>query len=222
MDTLLQALEYALDPHNNFVGKLVTHLELSGLSLLAACALGIPLGIWTSKHKRLAQLVMNLAGVLRVVPPIAVLFLLLPVFKIGFWAPVVALTLLALPPLLINTDAGMRGVDPGAVEAGRGMGMSSWRLLARVQLPLSLPVILAGLQIAGIEVVASATLAVLIGGGGLGEYIATGLALNRSYILLVGAVPVAAIALSIELGLAYLRRVVLRREHIEAQVVSRV
>ena len=211
MDIFLNALEYALDPRNDFGGKLLTHLQLSGLSLLAGALVGVPVGIWTSRYLRLARVVINMAGILRVVPPIAVLFLLLPVFKIGFWAPVVALTLLAAPPLLINTDAGMRGVDRGVLEAGRGMGMSAGRLLWKVQLPLALPVILAGLQIATIEVIASATLAVLIGGGGLGEYIATGLALNRNHILLVGAVPVALIALAAELSFSYLRRVALQR-----------
>ena len=211
MDVILSALEYALDPRNDFGGKLLTHLQLSGVALVAGAILGVPLGIWTSRYERLARAIINMAGILRVVPPIAVLFLLLPVFKIGFWAPVVALTLLAAPPLLINTDAGMRGVDPGVVEAGKGMGMSGWRLLWKVQLPLALPVVLAGFQIAAIEVIASATLAVLIGGGGLGEYIATGLALNRNHILLVGAVPVALIALAAELTLSYLRGATLKR-----------
>src|SRR5438552_5879358 len=221
METLRQALEYALDPSNGFLGALATHLKLSGLALLLAGLVGVPLGIWISRYGARARVVVNIAGVLRVIPTIAVLFLLLPSQGIGFRPAAIALTLLAIPPLLINTDAGMRGVDPATIEAGRGLGMSAWQLLRRVQIPLALPVILAGLRIAAVEVIASATLATLIGGGGLGDFIYAGLSLSRNDLLLVGAVPVALLALGAEVGLGYLQRAVAARERVSPRPGSR-
>jgi osmoprotectant transport system permease protein len=211
METLQQAWEYALDPSNNFWGQVVQHLRLSGIALLVAVLVGVPLGIWISRYGALSRVVVNIMGVLRVVPSLAILFILLPVLKTGLAPSVVALALLAVPPITINTDAGMRGVDPAAVEAGRGMGMSGRQLLRKVQLPLAAPVILAGLRIAAIEVVASATLASLIGGGGLGDFIQAGLSLSRNDLLLVGAIPVAILALCVELGLGSAQRLALRR-----------
>ena len=211
MDTLQQAWEYALKPSSDFLGQIGRHLQLSGIALFVALLVGVPLGVWISRYGTFARLVVNVMGVLRVVPSLAVLFILLPVLGSGLPPSVVALSLLAVPPVLINTDAGMRGVDPAVVEAGRGMGMSLWQLLSRVQLPLAAPVILAGLRIAAIEVIASATLASLIGGGGLGDFIQAGLSLSRNDILLVGAVPVAIIALFAELGLGYAQRLALRQ-----------
>jgi osmoprotectant transport system permease protein len=153
-----------------------------------------------------------MAGIVRVIPSIAVLFLLIPLLHTGFRPAVVALTLLAIPPLLINTEAGMRGVDRNILEAGRGMGMSYWQLLSRVQMPLAMPVVVAGLRSAAVEVIASATLATLIGGGGLGDPIAIGLSLSRAPILLAGAIPAALLALIAELSLASLQRRLESRE----------
>ncbi len=206
MNTLVEALQYALNPNNNFLGELATHLELSGLALLAAAIIGVPLGIFVSRYDTLERLVINATGFLRVVPSIVVLFLLLPSQGIGFKPAAIALTVLAIPPLLINTDAGMKGVDPAIIEAGKGMGMSYWRLLRVVQLPLAMPVMIAGLRIATVEVIASATLATLIGGGGLGYFIAAGLTLLRNDILLVGALPVAILTFTTELLLTGLQR----------------
>jgi osmoprotectant transport system permease protein len=211
MDTLQKALEYALNPRNGLADKLWAHVLLSGAALLLAVVIGMSLGIWISRFGALARLTVNFAGVLRVVPSIAVLFLLLPVVGTGFRPSLIALTFLAVPPILINTDAGMRSVSAAIIEAGRGLGMSRWRLLWRVQLPLAMPVVVAGLRRAAVEVIASATLATLIGGGGLGDYIQAGLALSRNDILLVGAVPVALLALVTELGLNYAERAFLTR-----------
>jgi osmoprotectant transport system permease protein len=211
MDTLQKALQYALDPRNDLLEKVWAHVVLSGAALLLAVAIAVPLGIWISRFGAFARVTVNFAGVLRVVPSIAVLFLLLPLVGTGFRPSLIALTFLAVPPILINTDAGMRSVALAIVEAGRGLGMSAWRLLWRVQIPLALPVVLAGLRRASVEVIASATLATLIGGGGLGDYIQAGLALSRNEILLVGAIPVAILALIAELGLNYAERAVLRQ-----------
>lgn len=212
MDTLTKALEYALDPRHDFLGALGTHLRLSGVALALAVLVGLPLGIFISRYGAAARVIVNAVGIVRVVPSVAVLFLLLPSQGVGFRPSAIALTLLAIPPLLINTDAGMRGVDPAISEAGVGMGMSYWRLLRTVQLPLAMPVIIAGLRTATIEVIASATLASLIGGGGLGDFIAAGLALSRNDILLAGAVPVTLIAFLAEIVLSGVQRKLKKRD----------
>ena len=129
MDTLNKTLQYLADPANNFWGVVAVHLEMSGLSLLIALLIGVPLGILVSRYVSLGRPVVNVMGILRVIPSLAVLFLLLPSQGIGFRPSVIALTLLAIPPLLINTNAGMRAVDPAILEAARGMGMSYRRLL---------------------------------------------------------------------------------------------
>jgi osmoprotectant transport system permease protein len=164
------------------------------------------LGILTSRWGASARIIINLFGVGRVVPSIAVLFLLLPYLGVGQVPALVALILLACPPILINTDAGMRAVDPAVLEAGRGLGMGPGRLLREVQWPLALPVVIAGIRTSAVEVIASATLATLIGGGGLGLFIIQGLALNKHEILLLGAVPVALLAIGTEVVLGALQR----------------
>jgi osmoprotectant transport system permease protein len=215
MEIFQQAIEYALDPAHHFLTALGTHLQLSLGALLLGAAFGLPVGILISRSRIWSQATVNLAGVVRVIPSLALLFLLIPLLHTGFAPSLAALTVLAIPPLLINTEAGVGGVDKAIIEAGRGMGMTAWGLLRRVQLPLALPVIVAGLRIAAIEVISSATLASFIGGGGLGDFINEGLSLGRryDYILLVGAVPVAVLALLTEVSLSYLQRLALRRRH---------
>jgi osmoprotectant transport system permease protein len=213
MDTIQQAYQYAVDHSDDFFKALGAHVQLSFFALLVGMVIGLPLGILVSRSKVLSQVSVNLAGIVRVIPSLALLFMLIPLLHTGFAPSLVALSVLAVPPLLINTEAGMRGVDSAMLEAGRGMGMTNWGLLSKVQLPLALPVILAGLRIAAIEVISSATLAALIGGGGFGDFINAGLTRGHNEILLVGAIPVAVLALLVEVTLSYLQRVALRRRH---------
>lgn len=183
-----------------------THVTLSALALALALLACVPLAVATSRSGPVGRAVLNAVGIARVVPSIAVLMLLLPLMGSGFAPSLVALTLLAAPPILINTDAGLRGLDPAVIEAARGMGFTPGRMLREVQLPLALPVILAGVRTAAVEVIASATLATFIGGGGLGQFIVAGLALSNNGILLVGAIPIAGLALGAEAALATAQR----------------
>ena len=206
MDVLGATIAYLLTHQEAFWSAVGTHLLLSGGALGVALALCLPLGILTSRWGVEGRLIINLFGIARVIPSIAVLFLLLPYLGVGEVPALVALILLACPPILINTDAGMRAVDPAVLEAGRGLGMGPVRLLREVQWPLALPVVIAGIRTSAVEVIASATLATLIGGGGLGLFIIQGLALNKSEILLLGAVPVALLAIGTELILGTVQR----------------
>ncbi|MDQ2807909.1 MAG: ABC transporter permease [Chloroflexota bacterium] len=210
--TLLGAIwTYLVENSARFWQALGTHLALSGGALLIALLVAVPLGVGTSRWGGAGRVVLNAVGVARVVPSIAVLLLLLPILGTGFPPSLVALTLLAAPPILLNTDAGLRAIDPAILEAGRGMGYPPLRLLREVQLPLALPVLLAGVRTAAVEVIASATLATFIGGGGLGQFIVSGLALSNNAILLAGAIPIAALALLVETLLAALQRTATRR-----------
>lgn len=199
MDSFLDAYSYALANSERFWRAVERHLLLSGVALAISVLVCVPLGILIARRVRLAQGVITAVGTLRLIPSLAVLFVVLPFLGLGLRPALFALTLLALPPVLINTYAGMRGVEPQVVEAARGMGMTSGQVLRRVELPLALPAILAGVRIAAVETIASATLASFINGGGLGEFIQIGFALNRVSVMLVGAVPVTVLALGAEL-----------------------
>jgi osmoprotectant transport system permease protein len=170
------------------------------VALLIGVSLGIVLGVVTSQSAKAAAASANGIGALRAIPSIAIMAAMLPLIGIGFWPALIALTILAVPPVLINTQAGFTGVDPSILEAARGMGMSRTQVIARVQFPLALPVIIAGVRTAAVEVLASATIGSIIGAGGLGEYIFSGLSLGPSYIylMLVGAITVALLALTAE------------------------
>ena len=125
METVQQAIEYAANPVHGFWPAVVTHLELCLIALLIGSVIGIPVGIIVSRYNLLARVSVNVMGVLRVIPSLALLFIFIPLLHTGFTPAATALTILAIPPLLINTEAGMRGVDRAVIEAGRGMGMNS-------------------------------------------------------------------------------------------------
>jgi osmoprotectant transport system permease protein len=171
------------------------HLALSAAALALALLLGLPLGTVLARSRRLRGPALAAIYVARVVPSLAVLALMLPLVGIGFWPALIALTLLAVPPIVLGTDVGLRGVPETVVDAARGLGLTRPQIAARVEWPLAIPVVFSGIRTAAVEVVASATLAAFIGGGGLGEYIVNGLAENDNPQLLEGALSVALLAL---------------------------
>ena len=183
------------------------HLLLVAVALGISIVLCVPLGIWTARSRVAATTLINLFNGLRVIPSLAVLFLAIPYFGLSFTSAAIALTLLALPPVLINTDAAYRTIDQAIREAARGMGMTKSQILWQVETPLALPVIVTGVRTAATEVIASATLAAFIGSGGLGLFIVRGFSLFSIPILLVGAIPVALLTLMAELLLGGLQRV---------------
>jgi osmoprotectant transport system permease protein len=182
------------------------HLVLCGAALAVALAVAVPVGSWIAATPRIRELGLGAVNTARVVPSLAVLALMIPLIGIGFTPAVVALALLAIPPVAINTDLGLRGVPPEIVDAAVGLGMSRRQVRARVVWPLALPVVFSGIKTATVEVIASATLAAFIGGGGLGELIVNGLANNDTPSLLEGAVSVGAIALGAEALLGLVER----------------
>ena len=185
------------------------HLWLVGISMLLAALIGIPLGILITRVPRLNKPVLGAANVIQTIPSLALFGFLLPAPWIGARADrlaILALTLYALLPLIRNTYAGIQGVDPAVVEAGRGMGLTGNQLLFKVELPLALGVIIAGARVATVICVGLATIAAAIGAGGLGEFIFRGLAMVSNQVILAGAIPAALLALLADVGFGWLEK----------------
>ncbi len=208
MNLLREALDYIEANPGRFLDALADHVRLSGLALLFAVLIFVPLGIFASRDRSVGPTIVGLVGAARVLPSLVIIFLLYPIIGLGDRPALIALTLLAGPPLIVNTDAGLRNVDAAVVESARGLGMTTLQVFGRVQLPLALPVMIAGLRTASVEVIASATLAAFIGAGGLGKFILSGVVLVDWRLLLVGAIPVTLLALFAEALLGGLERIV--------------
>lgn len=208
MEVFVEALTYAIERRASLWEALEQHLLLVATALGIGVIVCVPLGIWTSRSRFASLTFINFFNTLRVIPSLAILFLALPYFGLSFQSAAIALTVLALPPILINTDAAFRNISPAIREAAFGMGMHTTAVLWRIEFPLALPVILAGIRTAMVEVIASATLAAFIGAGGLGDFIVLGSQLRNESILLVGAIPVALLAMLAEIGMSSIQRAI--------------
>jgi osmoprotectant transport system permease protein len=190
----------------NFAAQLGTHVELSVLALLLGIVVALPVALAVRNSPLGAVVAINVGNFGRAVPSLAIIALAFPIFGFGVDSALVALTALAIPPILINAAVGLREVDPQIIDAARGMGLSKDQILRRVQLPIAAPVIFAGIRTSAVQVVASATLATFIGAGGLGELIVIGFQANRLDLQIAGASAVAALAITAEAGFGALER----------------
>ncbi len=206
MEILSETWAYIVENQDRVRDALMVHISLSVAALLLAMLIFIPLGVAAARGGPLTTSIISVVAAFRVVPSLAVILLLLPVFGLGWRPALVALTVLAGPPLVLNTDAGIRGVDPATLEAATGLGLTNRQRFWRVTLPLALPVIIAGIRTAAVEIIASATLASFVGAGGLGDFITSGVTLLDERTLLTGGILVTLLALSTELGLSLLER----------------
>jgi osmoprotectant transport system permease protein len=199
-----------LSTHRGQVADLLgEHVVLVAIAVGAAVAIGVPLGILATRDRRVERAALGIANVLQTIPSLALFGFLIPVpllGGIGASTAIVALTLYALLPIVRNTHAGIRGVDPALAEAGRGMGMTDRQLLTKVELPLAAGVIVAGVRVATVISIGIATIAAAIGAGGLGVYIFQGLAMVDDTVILAGAVPAALLALTADGLLGWLAR----------------
>jgi len=201
--------QFVLQNHTEVAELTLEHIWLVGISILLAVAIGIPLGILITRWPPANKPVLGTANIIQTIPSLALFGFLLPAPWIGARADrlaILALTLYALLPLIRNTYAGIRSVDPAIVEAGRGMGLTDRQLLFQVELPLALGVIIAGIRVATVLLIGLATIAAAIGAGGLGEYIFRGLAMVNNAVILAGAIPAAAMALLADASLGWLQR----------------
>jgi osmoprotectant transport system permease protein len=197
--------------------RLGEHLVLSAIPLVAALAIALPVATWVGHTGRYGGLAINLANVGRAIPSLAIMAVAAMLLnrwlvdlglrrEAGEVTTMVAMAALAIPPIVTNTYVGLREVDREMVEAARGMGMSGLQVLRRVELPLALPVILAGVRTAAVQVVATATLGAVFGTGGLGRYIIDGIAQRREHEVFAGAVIVALLSIATEVAFGFLQR----------------
>lgn len=203
MDALVQ---FYLNPRNNLAGQTVEFFKLCFVPIVLAVVIGVIIGLLVYRNALLSFIAVNLSNLIRAVPVLAALFIFVPIFRIGFLPAAVALTLLGIPPVVLNTYVGLRGVDPAAIDAARGMGMTNWQIMVRIQAPLVLPVVAAGVRTSAVQIVATAPLGGLIGAGGYGDYIIDGVNTLNTTEILAGSILVAALALMAEVGLSWLER----------------
>src|ERR1700710_1969101 len=182
------------------------HIGLTFISLFLAVLVGLPLGIFIARKRKLSGSVLGIAGILQTIPSIALLGFMIPLLGIGPKPAIVALLLYALLPIIRNTYTGITGVDAAVKEAAMAMGMSKWQILTKVELPLAMPVILAGIRTATVINVGVATLASYIAAGGLGEFIFGGISLNNTNMILAGAIPAALLAVLFDFLLSRLQK----------------
>ena len=191
----------------NFPQLLLTYVELSAFALLLGVAISLPVALAVRNTRIATALAINIGNIGRAVPSLAILALLVPFLGFTFTLALVALTAIAISPILINAVTGLGEVDRQIIDSARGMGLSETQILTRVQLPIAAPVILAGIRTSAVQVVASAVLATFFGGGGLGDLIVGGFQGSDRAMLLVGAFSVAALAIITEFIFAGLERV---------------
>jgi len=200
---------YFWERRQDILALTAQHLLLVAVSTFLAAAVGIPLGIWLTRRPKLARPILGLAGVVQTIPSLALFGFLLPlplIGGIGARTAIVALLVYSMLPLLRNTYAGILSVDPAIVEAATGLGMTPRQRLWWVELPLALPVVLAGVRIATVVSIGLATIAAAIGAGGLGVLIYRGIAIVDNRQILAGAVPAALLALAADGLLGALER----------------
>ncbi|QXU43926.1 ABC transporter permease/substrate-binding protein [Pedobacter sp. D749] len=191
---------------DKLLSQTLQHVGLTFISLILAIAIGLPLGILIARKRKLSGTVLGIAGVLQTIPSIALLGFMIPVLGIGAKPAIVALLIYALLPIIRNTYTGIIGIDQHVKEAARAMGMSKSQILLKVELPLAMPVILAGIRTATVINVGVATLASFIAAGGLGEFIFGGISLNNTNMILAGAIPAALLAIILDALLSLVQK----------------
>ncbi len=174
------------------------HMRITGLAVLLAIVLGVPVGIWITRNKKLARYVIGTANIFQTLPSLALFGLVIPFMGVGLKPAVFVLFLYALLPIIKNTYIGIESIDPAAIEAGRGMGMKNHEILFMIEIPLALPVIMGGIRISTVINIGTATIASLIGAGGLGDFIFKGISMYNNNYLLAGAIPTALLALGVD------------------------
>lgn len=203
------AIYWIRNPESSIIGsdiglRILEHIQMSAASVAIALLPALAVGLAIGHTRRGAFITISVANFGRAIPSLAILAFVFPIalrLDLGFstWPGIITLVILAIPPILTNAYVGIKEVDPDTVEAARGMGMSGWQILRRVEVPLAAPLIIAGIRTASVQVVATATLVALIGVGGLGRFIVDGFATQEYQVVLGGAILVALLAVATEL-----------------------
>ncbi|GAB0169327.1 glycine betaine ABC transporter substrate-binding protein [Lysinibacillus sp. CTST325] len=202
------------------LASLLEHIQISFIALFLAVVIAIPLGIFLTNKKKIAESIIGISAVLQTIPSLALLGLLIPLFGIGKVPAIIALVVYALLPILRNTFTGINEVDPSLKEAAMAMGMNTRKRLVKVELPLAMPVIMAGIRTAMVLIVGTATLAALIGAGGLGDIILLGIDRNNTALIILGAVPAAILALVFDFLLKKLESLSFKKTMTSLSIIS--
>ena len=216
MGFLHDVLAWFADPanwsgDNGIPQRLREHAQISAESVLIGALIALPLGIALGHYGRFGDLAINISNVGRAVPSFGIVIIAFQIFSLGDTPIIICLVALAIPPMVTNSYVALREVDPDIKEAARGMGYRGLAQLLRVELPLAVPLLMAGIRTSAVQVVATATLAALIGGGGFGRYVFDGLATRDYVTMFAGAALVAVLALTTEVTLSGLERVLVPR-----------
>ena len=216
MNIAVEVWRWVTDPANlrgpdGIPTRLAEHVHLSAESLVIGAVIALPVGILLGHYGRFGNLAINISNAGRAVPSFGILVIAFQVFGLGDLPIILTLTALAIPPMVTNAYVALREVDPDVKDAARGMGYRDLAQLFRIELPLAVPLIMAGVRTSAVQVVATATLAALVAGGGLGRYIIDGLARDDTPRLVAGGLLVALLALATELSLAGLQRLAIPR-----------
>lgn len=204
-------INFMLDNQRDIINNVLRHLELVGISVLVGILIAIPLGIFLSRKRKIAGIVLAVTGTIQTIPGLVMLGFALIFLGIGMLPALVVLSLYAILPILRNTYIGIIEVDASYTEAARGIGMTKMQMLFKVELPLALSSIIGGIRISTVYIVSWATLAGMIGAGGLGDPIWTGLATYNTNLILSGAVPSAVLALILSGLIGLLQRILTPR-----------
>ena len=199
--------QFVISQQDKLLTQVLQHLGLTFLSLILAIVIGLPLGILIARKRNLSGTVLGFAGILQTIPSIALLGFMIPAFGIGVTPAIVALLIYALLPIIRNTYTGITGVNPAVIEAAKAMGMNRMQMLFKVELPLAMPVIIAGIRTAAVINVGVATLASFVAAGGLGEFIFGGISLNNTNMILAGAIPAALLAILLDKLIAVFQKI---------------
>lgn len=196
-------INYFVNNLDTIFGLTIEHLQLTGTAIISSILIGVPLGIFITRHERLANPVLAIANIFQTIPSIAFFGILIPILGIGKKTAILVLFLYALLPIIKNTYTGIKEVSPFMIDAGKGMGMTNAQILRMVELPQALSVIMAGVRIATVINIGTTTIAAYIGGGGLGDLIFKGIQMYRNDMILAGAIPAALLAIIADKLLGY-------------------
>jgi osmoprotectant transport system permease protein len=203
---IMDFILFCLEKREVLLFATLRHIEVSAIAVIISVVVAVPLGILITRYRKLAHVVVNSANVGQTIPSLAILGLVIPVLGIGLKPAIFAIVIRGVLPILNNTYSGIVNVDRYLIEAGRGMGMKNREILTLVEMPLSFPVIMAGIRTAAVLSISVAALAALIGAGGLGDLIFQGIVMADRNLLLAGSIPTAMLAIGTDLGLEWVEK----------------
>lgn len=191
--------------------SVIAHLRIAAFGVIVAIVIGVAIGIFLTRYRKLAGVIMSIADIIQTIPTLALLSILMILFGLGDTTVIIGLALYSLLPIIRNTYVGILNIPKGLIEAGIGIGMTNTQLLYKVELPIAMPIILSGIRIAFVTALGITTIGVLIGAGGLGQYIWRGIQMNNFKMIITGAIPVSVLAIGADFLLALLEKKMVKK-----------